>query len=152
MFWEKLIELRETLSTNVVQYDTITLPTRTIKIALGVFLFQNFTIAMWWCIKDAVFYPVLFFISAFLQVGWFWSKVTASWKGGDVSTTVIDCSLSEPEPVEAPTISIYTAGITGGENVEVKLDIESAHNSLLELSSRSNSPIPHPLEFSEDSE
>ena len=144
MFWDKFIELRETLSTNIVQRETITLPTRAVKIALGIFLAQNFTIALWWCIKDAVFYPMLFFVSAFLQVGWFWSKVTASWN--EVYQT-----LNEEPPLEAPTISIYTNGITG-ENVEVKLDIESAHNSVLHLSSRSSSPIPHPLEFSEDSE
>lgn len=144
MFWDKLIQIREILTTNVIQHDVITLPTKTIKIALGIFLFQNFTIALWWCIKDGVFYPVLFFVSSFLQVGWFWSKVTASWIDG--------YSNYEENTVEAPSISIHTNGITGDNVEDIKLDLESAHNSVLNLSSRSSSPIPHPLEFSTDSE
>nr|QBK87485.1 MAG: hypothetical protein LCMAC201_03950 [Marseillevirus LCMAC201] len=78
--WDRIQGLKESINGGVEPREEINLHTRTVKIALGMYLFQSVIIALWWSIRNSAFWPWLIPIISFLQVGWFWNKVTDSWK------------------------------------------------------------------------
>jgi len=79
-FWHRFNNLKESINSGVEPMANVVLPTKTIKIFLGMFLFQSMCIALVWSIISHSFSPWIIPMSAFLQVGWLWNKVTDSWK------------------------------------------------------------------------
>ncbi len=145
-FWNRVEELRESLNGGVEPLQEVQLPTRIIKLALGMFLLQSVFISIFWSVKDGTFWPWLFFISAFLQVGWFWSKVTESWKRArgmdyervydDLETGLGESRPGDAELVQAPTINLQSVGITSqGPPLNADVGGRSARE-----------PIDHPLQ------
>ncbi len=121
-FWDRVQKLKESINGGVEPKDDVHLRTRLVKIALGMYLLQSFTIALWWSIKDAAFYPWLIPISAFLQVGWFWNKVTSSWKAERVyvNHSIISQQTMGSEFIEphfVPTINIHNEPITRTKSI-----------------------------------
>lgn len=115
--WTHMQELKESINGGIEPMDTVKLPTSVVKKGLGLYLFQAFVMAMWWSIKDGVFYPWLFFISTFLQIGWFWNKVTDSWKEALGFRYV---RMNNPDIEDPPSINVQTGGITGlGNSVDI---------------------------------
>ena len=157
-FWDRVQELRESINGGVQPKAEIHLPTQTIKFALGMYLFQSGVIALWWSVRDNAFFPWMIFMSAFLQVGWFWSKVTESWKYSNYNRvehhndiedpdpqgmsysdytndewTSSQSHYHTPQPIHAPTINIQNAGIT-------------SNKPNLEQFQTTTQPIQHPLQ------
>ena len=131
-FWDRFQELKESINGGVEPMDTVRLQTRMVKIGLGMYLSQSLVISLWWSIKDGAFYPWLFFISTFLQIGWFWNKVTDSWKyargyryvrveSQDTSAYDLETSTYETH-YNPPPINIQNDGITG-VNDSVGIDL-----------------------------
>jgi hypothetical protein len=164
-FWDRIQELKESINGGVEPMDNVKLSTRTVKIGLGMYLLQSLIVALWWSIKDGVFYPWLFFISTFLQVGWFWNKVTESWKVArgylyvcvdqdEDHSAMDDLDPANFEPYYPPTINVQNDGITGKNNksIAVPLDMQRARESVIDISTDKSSvadlarePIQDPL-------
>ena len=120
-FWERLQELKESINSGVEPMRTVQFSTRIVKLALAFYLAQTFVLAMWWSIKDAVFYPWFFFISSVLQVGWIWNKVTSYWLYAqgyrlvrqDFNSTPDEeySEYSEDDSIHAPSIKLTNEGV-----------------------------------------
>lgn len=114
-FWSKIKDLKESISGGVKPKEIVTLKTKFVKLSLGLYLLEAIFIALIWSIRDGVgsawFYP----ISAFIHVGWFWNKVTESWK--NASADLLDESIKDEEqpfiPPSEPILNISNAHITG---------------------------------------
>ncbi len=124
--WDRIQRLKESIS-GVEPRGEITLNTRTVKITLGMYLIQSAIIALWWSIKISAFWPWLIFIISFLQIGWFWNKVTNSWKISHEYTyqqvSESDESVDSPQQsFLAPIINIQNEPITNKPN-QVALDM-----------------------------
>lgn len=105
--WDKYQDLKQSINGGIEPLDTITLSTPTMKFALGVYLIQSFIISLWWSLRDKELFPWILFLSAFLQIGWFWNKVVESWKYATGFYSLVNVDLSSPSP-HAPTIQIVT--------------------------------------------
>lgn len=116
-FWERIQNLKESINGGAEPMETIEFQTTTVRWALGVYLTQSLVIAMWWSIKDAVFYPWFFFIGSFLQVGWVWNKVTSYWLYAQgyrlvqQSPEEDEYSDSMESSIHAPAINLQNTGI-----------------------------------------
>lgn len=134
-FWNRLQTLKESFNGGVDPLESVTLQTRIVKISLGMCLIQSLTVAMWWSIKDSVFYPWLFFISTFLQVGWVWNKVTESWKIAHgyryVRVHDVESTAAVHESYYPPTININNNGVTG----ETPIRMSISQDSLIDMAS-----------------
>lgn len=135
-FWDRVEELKESINGGVEPMEYIRLPTKTIKLALGMYLVQSGFIALWWAISTSTFYPLLIPISSFLQVGWFWNKVTASWKaakgmnGYSQLDGDVELEESDYEPMFAPNVEVQTGGITKQDSQTIPVDLELGRNAL----------------------
>ena len=136
-FWDRIQELKESINGGVEPMDEVHLRTKLVKIALGMYLFQSVIIALWWSIRGSAFGPWLIPIISFLQVGWFWNKVTDSWKVARgcvyqrMDTSVESSTQSFYQP---PTINIQNAPITEkARTIQVQLDTTSARESVIDI-------------------
>lgn len=86
----------------VTQLDHVKLPTKMLKIALGIYLLQNGGTIAYWSIKDGVLYPWLIFFYSFLQVGWIWNKAVEYWKSASQ-----DPSQDPSQQIQESIIDIY---------------------------------------------
>ena len=112
--WERVQDLKESIYGEVEPLETVILQTAIVKLALGVYLLQSVFISLWWSINMHAFYPWLFPFSALLMVGWFWNKVTDSWKERRYEHLgELELEDSVPEiRVEAPNIDIQNSTLT----------------------------------------
>ena len=139
--WDRIQEVKDSINGGVEPMDEVRLLTRTVKIALGIFLIQSIVIALWWSIKDGAFWPWLIPTSSFLQVGWFWNKVTDSWKAarGYTYQHLEDSRALTPDHpqqyYQPPTINIQNEPITGhkAQSILVELDMDHARESVIEI-------------------
>ena len=93
--WDQIKNLKQSINGNVQPQEYTKLSTGTLKVALSMHFLQVVFIALWWSIAYGVFYPWMFTMTSFLQVGWFWNKVTESWRRDQIYT-----SLLPDEPVK----------------------------------------------------
>lgn len=114
-FWDKLAELKDSIGSDVEPQPEVTLPTTTIKLMLGITLAQSIGIALWWSIDTHAFYPWFIPVTTFLGIGWFWNKVTDSWRPhANIYSAVPIHSDSDDDSFVSPVkININNAGITG---------------------------------------
>lgn len=106
-FQERYDQLINSVNGGTVPLDYTRLKTKLIKLALGSFLLQNVIIALVWSVRDSNGSAWLLPITAFLQVGWFWNKVTASWKDEQHSGVAHFSTETLPNvDVEDPKVNI----------------------------------------------
>jgi len=106
---EHLQEFKHTINRGVEPLEHIKLPTSIIKKFLGLYLGQSIVSSIFWAYNVGSFSPLFVVISAFLQVGWIWNKVTDSWKNDLQNNIEPEASILEPsyyEPMQVPIINI----------------------------------------------
>lgn len=110
--WERLTELKQSVNGGVTPKDTVTLRTKTVKIALAGYLAQSIIIALSWAIRDGNAVAWFIPISAFIHIGWFWNKCIEHWKRvQDVEPFVASGEIPTP-----PTIVISNSPIIPRNN------------------------------------
>ena len=153
-FWDRIHDMRESIHGGVEPLDTVQLPTRTIKLFLGLYLIQGIVIALVYSIKDESFSPWIIPSTALLHIGWFWNKVTDYWKsvrnGGyqrlypDEENQLAEDGY-EP-PFNPPPINIQTEPLVGGtRHMEMSLNLQRARESQKPSSPRQHVET-HPLD------
>lgn len=115
-FWDRVQDLEESINGGVEPLETVTLNTGVVKGALGMYLIQSVIIALVLSVKYASWSAWLIPMSALLQVGWLWNKVTDYWKYRRgyrrVPTGDADIEAQFPQDsVNPPTININTASV-----------------------------------------
>jgi len=116
---EHLKDFKDTINRGVEPLENITLPTPIIKKSLAMYLGQSVIISLWWAFSEGSISPIFIGVSSFLQVGWFWNKVTDSWKKEELESSVEN---SFYEPIQAPIINIHNDPI-----VDKKSDIKTVN-------------------------
>jgi len=114
-FWDRVQDLQESINGGVEPMDTVTLKTSVVKFALGMYLIQSVFIALILSIVYASFSSWLIPMSALLQVGWLWNRVTESWKyarGFTYSRVSTEQGGVPEDSVCPPTINISTPRAT----------------------------------------
>ena len=127
-------------NSHVEPLDHIQFPTKMVKIALAIYLFQNGATIAWWSIKDGVLFPWLIFFYSFLQVGWIWNKAVEYWKNQNIvaanDSTIIDIyggndggndtdsdsDSNYNQALSAPDINIEISGIVPVQGQLAEID------------------------------
>lgn len=107
--WDRLAELKQSVNGGITPKETVTLRTKTVKIALAGYLAQSIIIALWWSIRDGNSVAWLIPVSAFIHIGWFWNKCIEWWKREYMNHETVMSSVEIPIP---PPINLSNSPIT----------------------------------------
>jgi len=120
-FWDRIHDLQESINGGVEPLETVKLKTSTIKISLGMYLIQSTIIALILSITYSSLSAWLIPMSALLQVGWLWNRVTDYWKivrGLSYSKLMNDeYDIEKTDSINPPTININTGPLLKKESI-----------------------------------
>lgn len=102
--WDRLVELKQSVNGGIVPKETVTLRTKTVKIALAGYLVQAIIIALSWSFRDGNSVAWLIPVSAFIHIGWFWNKCLDWWKREYISENVVENVMVTSREMHIPPI------------------------------------------------
>lgn len=128
-FWERVQDLEASINGGVEPLDTVTLSTSVVKTALGIYLIQSVVIALILSIMHSSMSAWLIPMSALLQVGWVWNRVTDYWKearGFRYTRVPTDVEAQyATDSINPPTININTNTVNPRQDTQRSASTES---------------------------